>query len=104
MMEPENTASARFARGGQRFACQRGLIHLHRVAVQQARVRRHNVALAHADDIARHQLARRWVDPLPVTFYRALIASLALRASMALPAVCSSQNPTTALATSKRRR
>ena len=34
---------------------------------------------------------------------RALIASLAFRASMALPAWCSSQNPTTALAKSKRR-
>ena len=39
----------------------------------------------------------------PSRFTRALIASLALRAAMALPAWCSSQNPTTALATSKRR-
>ena len=38
----------------------------------------------------------------PSRFTRALIASLALRASMALPAWRSSQNPTTALAASKK--
>ena len=40
---------------------------------------------------------------LPSRFTRALIASSAFRASMALPAWCSSQNPTAALATSRTR-
>ena len=39
----------------------------------------------------------------PSRFTRALIASLALSAAMALPAWCSSQNPTTALERSKTR-
>jgi hypothetical protein len=39
----------------------------------------------------------------PSRFTRALIASLAFRAAMALPAWRSSQNPTTALATSRSR-
>ena len=39
----------------------------------------------------------------PSRFTLALIASLAFSASMASPAWCSSQNPTTALETSKRR-
>ena len=39
----------------------------------------------------------------PSRFTRALIASLALSASMALPASRSSQNPTTAFAISNRR-
>ena len=60
---------ARFARDGQRLARQRGLIHLHRVALEQARVRRHDVAQAHADDVARHQFARRRGGPLPVTLH-----------------------------------
>ena len=51
---------------------QRGLIHLHRVAFQQARVRRHDVAETDADDIARHQLTRRGRDPLAVTLHRGL--------------------------------
>ncbi len=63
---------AGFAFGGQRFSRQRGLIHLHRVALQQACVCRHNVAQPHADDVARHQLTRRWIDPLPVTFHASL--------------------------------
>ena len=63
---------AGFSLGGQRLSCQRGLIHFHRVAVQQSRIRRHNVAQAHADDIAWHQLAGRWVDPLPIPFYPGL--------------------------------
>ena len=39
----------------------------------------------------------------PSRFTRAVIASLAFSAAMALPAWCSSQNPTTALATSRSR-
>ena len=61
-----------FARGGQRFSRQRGLIHLHLVARQQARIRWHNVAQPQADDIARHQLARRRVDPFAVAFHARL--------------------------------
>ena len=72
---------AGFARGGQRFARQRGLIHLHRVARQQARIRRHNVAQAQADDVARHQLTRRRVDPLPITFHPGLDRQLGLQGS-----------------------
>ncbi len=59
---------AGFARRRQQLSGQRGLIDLHRVAVQQARVCRHDVAEAHADDVARHQLARGRVDPLPVAY------------------------------------
>ena len=43
------------------------------------------------------------VTHFPSRFTRALIASLALRAAMALPAWCSSQNPTTALEPSRTR-
>ena len=70
---------ARFSRGGQRFARQRGLIHLHRVTLQQARIRRHDVAQAHADDVARHQLTRRRGDPLPITFHPGLDRQLGLQ-------------------------
>ena len=63
---------ARFALGGQRLACERGLIHLHRVAVQQACIGRHNVAQTHADDVAGHQLTRRRGDPLPIPFHAGL--------------------------------
>ena len=63
---------ARFARSGQRFARQRGLIDFDRVAFQQARIRRHDVAHTDADDVARHQLARGRRNPLPVTFHPGL--------------------------------
>ena len=63
---------AGFALGGQRLSRQRGLIHLHWVAIQQARIRRHNVAQAHTNDVPRHQLTRRWVDPLPIPFHPGL--------------------------------
>ena len=56
---PRKHRLARFALGGQRLARQCGLIHFHRVARQQARIRRHDVAQAQADDVARHQLTRR---------------------------------------------
>jgi hypothetical protein len=79
MIEPEKDRLARFSRGGQRLSRQRGLIHLHRVAVQQTRIRRHNVAQPHADDVTRHQLARRRVDPLPVTFHPGLDRQLGLK-------------------------
>ncbi len=63
---------AGLARGGQRLSRQRGLIHLDRVALQQARIRRHDVAEAHADDVARHQLTRRRGDPFPIAFHPCL--------------------------------
>ena len=54
------------SRAGSDSPGQRGLIDLDRVAVEQARVGGHDVAEAHPDDVARHQLARRRGDPLPV--------------------------------------
>ena len=78
MIEPENTASPGLLRGGQRFARQRGLIDLDRVAVQQARIGRHDVAQAQADDVARHQLTRRRVDPLPIPLHPGLDRQLGL--------------------------
>ena len=95
---------AGFALGGQRFACQRGLIHFHRVARQQARIGRHNVAQAQADDVARHHFTRRRVGPFPIAFHLGFDGQLGLlSAAMALPAWCSSQNPTTALDNSSSR-
>ena len=76
---PRKHRLARFARSGQRFAGQRGLINFHRIALQQARIRRHNVAQAHADDVARHQLPRRRGGPLPITFHLGLDRQLGLR-------------------------
>ena len=72
MIEPENTASPGLSRGGQRLSRQRGLIHFDRVALQQARIRRHDVAQAHADDVARHKFARLRGGPLPVPFHSRL--------------------------------
>ena len=69
----------RFTHGGQGLSGQRRLIHFHRVAVQQARIGRHDVAQAQSDDVARHQLARRGVDPLAVTFDAGLDRQLGLK-------------------------
>ncbi len=66
---PRKHRLARFALGGQGFAGQRGLIHLHGVARQQARIRRDNIAQAKADDVALHNLARRGIGPLPIAFH-----------------------------------
>ena len=60
---------ARLARGGQRLARQSGLIDLDRVARQQAGICRHDVAQAHANDVTRHQLARRRGDPFPIPLH-----------------------------------
>ena len=57
-----------FARHWKRFARQCRLIHLNRVTIQQARIRRYNVAQAHSYDIARHEQARQGIHPLPVAF------------------------------------
>ena len=63
---------AGFARGGQGFAGQRRLVDGYLVAVQQARVGRHDVAEAQADGVARHEFARRRIDPLAVAFHPGL--------------------------------
>ncbi len=69
---------AGLARGRQRLARQSGLIHLDRVARQQAGICRHDVAQAHADDVTRHQLARRRGGPLPVPLHPRLDRELGL--------------------------
>ena len=56
----------RLTRSGQRFSGQRGLVHFDGITLQQPRVRRHDVAQADADDVARHQLPRRRGDPLAI--------------------------------------
>ncbi len=76
---PRKHRLARIASGGQRFACQRGLVHLDRVTFQQARIRRHYVAEAHTDDVARHQLTRRRGDPLSITFHFGIDRQLGLQ-------------------------
>ena len=63
---------AGFARGRQRFSRQRRLIDGNFVAVQQTRVRRHDVAQAQADDVARHQFPRRRGDPFSIAFHPGL--------------------------------
>ena len=70
---------AGLARGGQRLSGQRRLVHLDRVARQQARIGRHDVAQAQADDVARHQLTRRRGDPLPVALHPGLDRQLGLQ-------------------------
>ena len=72
---------AGLARGGQRFSSQRGLIHFDRVAFQQARIRRHDVAHTDADDVARYQLARGRRSPLAVTFHSGLDRQRSLQCS-----------------------
>ena len=63
---------ARFTRGGQGLPGQRRLVDGYLVAVQQARVGRHDVAEAQADGVARHEFARRRIDPLAVAFHPGL--------------------------------
>ena len=63
---------AGFARGGQRLPGQRRLVDGYLVAVQQARIGRHDVAQAQADGVARHQFPRRRRDPFAVAFHPGL--------------------------------
>ncbi len=63
---------ARFARGGQGLSRQRGLIHRHLVAFQKASIRWYDVSQPQADDVARHQLACRRVDPLAIALHSGL--------------------------------
>ena len=63
---------AGFARGGQQLSGQRRLVDRYLVAVQQARIGRHNVAQAQADGVAGHKFARRRIDPFPVAFHPGL--------------------------------
>ena len=72
MIEPEKTASPGLRVDGQRLAGQRGLVDFDRIALQQARVRGHDVTEAHADDVARHELARRRCRPLAVSLHPGL--------------------------------
>ena len=79
MIEPENTASPGLRVAGSDSPVKRGLVHLDRVALQQARIRRHDVAQTHADDVARHQVTRGRGDPLPVTLHPGLDRQLGLQ-------------------------
>ena len=72
---------ARFARRRKRLSRQRGLIHFHRIAVQQARVRRHDVSQTQPDCVTWHQLACCRVDPVPVTDDARLGRQLGLQGS-----------------------
>ncbi len=63
---------AGFARGGQGFPGQRRLVDGYLVAVQQARVGRHDVAKAESDRVAGHEFTRRWGDPLAIAFHPGL--------------------------------
>ena len=78
---PRKHRLARFALGGQRLACQRGLIHLHRIAREQARIRRNDIAQPQADDVARHHIARRRVSPLSIAFHPGFDRQLGLQGS-----------------------
>jgi hypothetical protein len=72
---------ARFSRGGQGLSRQRGLIHLHRVTRKQSRIRRHDVAQTHANDVARHKLACLRGVPLPIASDAGLDRQLGLQRS-----------------------
>jgi len=102
MIEPENTASPDLRWRAMTPPSAR-TDPPPRVAFEQARIRRHNVAQAYTDDVARHQITRRRIDPLAIPFHPGLDRELRLRAEIALPAWRSSQKPTTALETSKTR-
>ena len=69
---PGEDGVAGFARRGQGFPGQRRLIDRQLVAVEQARVGRHDVAQAKSDRVAGHEFARRWIDPLAVAFHPGL--------------------------------
>ena len=71
--------SARLGSDRQGFAGQRRLIHLDRIARQQARVRRHNVTQSQANDITWHQFGCIRVSPLPITLHRGLNRQLGLQ-------------------------
>ena len=58
-----------FAGDGQRFSGQRGLIDFYGIALQQARVRRHDVAQSQPYYVAGHQFRCLRVDPLSITFH-----------------------------------
>ena len=66
---PGKHGLAIFSLRGQGLTCKCGLVHLDRIARQQPRIRRHNVAQSQADDVARHHFARRRVGPLPIAFH-----------------------------------
>ena len=63
---------AGFARCGQGLPGQRRLVDGYLVAVQQARIGRHDVAQAQADGVARHEFTRSRVHPLAIAFHPGL--------------------------------
>ncbi len=69
---PGEDGVARLAGGGQGFPGQRRLVDRDLVAVQEARVGRHDIAQAQANGVARHEFARRRIDPLPIAFHPGL--------------------------------
>jgi hypothetical protein len=70
---------AGFARGGQGFAGQGRFIHLHRVTLEQARVRRHNITQTQANDIAGYQFPRRRGDPFSIPLDAGIDGQLGLQ-------------------------
>ena len=74
------------AGAGQRLAGEGGLVDLDLVAVQQPGVGGDDVAQPQPDHVAGHQLAGGGVTHSPSRRTRAVMASLAFSASMALPA------------------
>ena len=69
---PRKHRVPRLARSRERFPRQGGLIDLDRVTVEKPCVRRHDVAQAQADNVARHQLPRRRGNPLSVAYHSGL--------------------------------
>jgi hypothetical protein len=55
------------------------MIDRHRVPVQESRVGGHDVAETQADHVARHQLTRRWGDPLAVAYHAGRDGQLGLQ-------------------------
>ncbi len=78
---PGKHSLARFALRGQGLTCKCGLVHLDRIARQQPRIRRHDVAQAQADDVARRHFTRRRVGPLSIAFHPGLDRQFGLQGS-----------------------
>ena len=83
----------------QGFSGQRGLIDFNRVALEQARVGRNDVAEAQADQITWHQFAGRHnkVKPRAIAFHTGFERQLRFERGDGVPRLeSSSQKPTTA--------
>ena len=70
---------AGFTGDGQRLTRQRRLVHFHRITIEQARIRRHDVPQAEADYVTRHQQPHLCGGPLPVTLHPGLDGQLGLQ-------------------------